>query len=102
MKTINLNDLNVVNREYNLDTGFFWVEFENGKSLQCCLVQARRGDDLAEYGPLYLGQVELDNNGFDDGLSYDNNVWAKDEDGEMNHVNDFLIEQARMCGLEII
>lgn len=102
MNNINLNDLNVVNRDYDLDSGFFWVEFENGKSLQCCLVQARRGDDLAEYGALYLGQVELDNNGFDDGLSYDNNAWAKDEDGEMGHINGFLIEQARMCGLEIV
>lgn len=102
MNNINLNDLNVVNRNYNLDTGFFWVEFENGKSLQCCLVQARRGDDLVEYGPLYLGQVDINDNGFDYGLNGDNNQWAVSEDGEAEHIEDFLIEQARMCGLEIV
>lgn len=61
----NLNDLNVVNAEANLKYGFFWVEFENGKSLQCCLKAAHQDEqDLFENGPIYLEMVELDNNGY--------------------------------------
>lgn len=92
----NLNELVVVNAEANVEHGFFFVEFENGKSLQCCLVAARNPDDG------YLEQVHIWNNGFDDGLCYDCNAWAKDEDGEMGHINDFLVEKARENGLQIV
>lgn len=94
----NLNDLNVVNREYSLESGFFWVEFENGKSLQCCLVSLGNDGCYTEYAP----QVDINNNGFDDGLSWDNNQWAADEDGETWHIEEFLINQARQCGLQIV
>lgn len=99
----NLNELAVTNRDYDLETGFFWVEFEDGKSLQCCLKAAKQDEqDLHDNGPQYLKQIEIDNNGFDEGLSYDCNAWAKDEDGEMGHVQDLLIEQARQYGIEIV
>lgn len=100
---INLNALEVVSREYDLENGFFWVEFENGKSVQCCLKELRQGEqELYENGTVYLEQVELDNNGCNDGTCGDVNAWAADEEGEMEHVNDFLIEQAREAGLEIV
>lgn len=99
----NLNELVVVNAEANVEHGFFFVEFDNGKSLQCCLKAAKQDEqDLHDNGPQYLNQIEIDNNGFDEGLSYDANEWAQDEDGEMGHVQDLLIEQARQYGIEIV
>ena len=92
----NLNELVVVNAEANLEHGFFFVEFENGKSLQCYLVAASNLDDG------YLEQVHIWNNGFDEGLSYYCNEWAKDEDGEMGHINDYLVNKARENGLQIV
>ena len=100
MNNIKLNDLKVVNREYNLESGFFWVELENDKSLQCCLKEQQQG--LYENGPIYLEQVSIDNNGHDWGICYDVNKWARDEDGEIEHVQDFLIAQAREIGLQIV
>lgn len=94
----NLSNLTITNREFDLNTGFFWVEFENGKSLQCCLKQYGNCED----GYYYAEEVEIDNNGFDEGLSLDNNEWAFNEDGEAGHVHDFLIEQAREVGLQIV
>lgn len=107
MNNINLNELNelnVVNREYNLETGFFWVEFENGKSLQCCLVEQHQTDEerYKSGRSIYLEQVDINDNGFDYGLSWDNNQWAVGEDGEAEHIEEFLIEQAKQAGLEII
>lgn len=99
----NINEMKIINRDYDLDSGFFWVEFENGKSLQCCLKLAKQDEqDLYDIGSQYLNQIEIDNNGFDEGLCYDCNEWAKDEGGEMGHVQDFLIEQAREIGIEIV
>lgn len=104
MNNINLNDLNVVNREYDLKTGFFWVEFENGKSLQCCLVEQYQDEEdrYISGKSIYLEQVYINNNGFDDGLSWDNNQWAVGEDREAEHIEEFLINQARQCGLQIV
>ena len=90
----NLNELAVTNRDYDLKLGFFWVEFENGESLQCCLKGIR--DEDGDYVG-YSAQVEIDNNGHDDGICADVNAWAKDAD-----VKDFLLEQARKAGLQIV
>lgn len=73
------------------------MEFESGKSLQCCLKQAGNEDD----GFYFENAIEIDNNGFDEGLSMDNNEWAA-IDGEWGHIQDFLIEQAREFGLQIV
>lgn len=95
--------MKIINREYDLGRGFFWVEFDNGKRLQCRLKEAKQSEqELFENGPQYLDQIEVNNNGFDEGLCYDANAWAKGDDGEMNHVNDFLIRQAREIGIEIV
>lgn len=95
----NINEMEIINRDYDLDSGFFWVEFEGGKSLQCCLKGIR--DEDGNYAG-YAEQIEIGNNGFDEGLSWDCNEWAADEDGEAKHIEDFLLEQAKIAGLEII
>ena len=47
-----LNQLTVVNREYSLESGFFWVEFEDGRSLQLCLHASFDNDGaLVKYTP---------------------------------------------------
>lgn len=89
----NLNKMNVANREYSLESGFFWVEFENGESLQCCLEVI---DDTGSY----KAEIKEDDNGFDEGLSRDCNRWASQ--CGWDHINDFLLEQARQAGLEIV
>src|SRR5690554_2415684 len=92
-KMKNLNKLAIINKDYDLETGFFWIEFSNGKSLQCCLKEQRQDEqELYENGPIFLEQIELDNNGHNEGICYDVNKWARDEDGDMEHVHDFLIE----------
>ena len=95
----NLNDLNVVNAEASLKYGFFWVEFENGKSLQCCL-EVIYDEDGQYVG--YAEQIDANDTGFDEGVCWDCNEWAAGEDGEAEHINDFLIEQARKVGLQIV
>lgn len=95
MKSI-LNTLKISNKDYDLETGFFWVEFSNDKSLQCCLKQ--HGNDDSYY---FKKEIELDNNGYSDGLSGENNAWAADGQ-EWGHINDFLIAQAREIGIAII
>ena len=95
----NLNELVIKNRETNLENGFFFVEFFDGRSLQCCLVGKRDNDDEWLY---FVEQIEVGNSGHDEGLSLDCNAWAADEDGGLDHVELFLIEQARMIGVEIV
>lgn len=89
-----LNEIAITKRDYDLESGFFWVEFDNGESLQCCL-KGIRDEDGNYVG--YSAQVEIDNNGYDDGICADVNEWAKDAD-----VEDFLLEQARKVGLQIV
>ena len=95
----NLNDLVIKNSEANLEHGFFFVEFSNGRSLQCCLVSKNNNCDEDYY---HVEQIEAGNSGHDEGLSYDCNKWAADEDGSIEHVELFLIEQARKIGIEIV
>ena len=95
MNNINLNELKVIDREYNLESGFFWVEFEDGGSLQCCL--KAKHDGLG-----YEAQIDTNNTGFDQGLSWNNNKWASHDDSECEHIDDFLLEQAQKVGLQLI
>lgn len=66
--------MKITNTDYDLDAGFFWVEFENEKSIQCCLDHAK--DDF-----IHIKRV-IDNGGYDDGLSGDCNEWFFDEFGK--------------------
>jgi len=94
----NLNDLKITNTESNIDNGFFFVEFENGKSLQCCL---KSYQDDADSEPYYVDQIEVCNSGYTEGLCGDCNEWAA-IDGEWSHIEEFLIDQARLVGIEIV
>lgn len=94
----NLNDLTVTNAEYDLDNGFFFIELSNGKSLQCCL-KSYQEDEFSV--PCFHAQIELDNNGYNNGLCADCNEWAV-FDGEWSHINDLLIDEARKIGIEIV
>ena len=96
----NLQNLEIKNVEFDLENGFFWVEFENGKVLQCCLKE--QNQDENKNGLVFMEAIEVCNNGYNDGICWDANEWAADEDGDVEHINDFLIEQAREIGLEIV
>lgn len=91
----NLNELKVINVESDLEYGFFWVEFEGSKSLQCCLVAAHHPEDG------YLEQVHIWNNGYNDGICHDVNEWAV-IDGDWDHINDYLVNKARENGIQIV
>lgn len=93
---INLNELVVSNVDASLEAGFFFVEFEDGRSLQCCL--DAKGD---EWDHWYVNQIEVGNNGFSEASCADCNEWAV-VDGEWDHIELFLIEQARAVGVEIV
>lgn len=93
---INLSELKINNVEANLETGFFFVEFEDGRSLQCCL--DAKGD---EWDHWFISQIEVGNNGFNEASSADCNEWAV-VDGGWDHIELFLIEQARANGVDIV
>ncbi len=97
MKTI--SEMKIISRDYDLDSGFFWVGFEGGKSLQCCLKGIRNED--GQYAG-YAEQIEIGNSGFDEGSSWDCNEWAAGAYGEAGHIEEFLIDQARKIGLQIV
>ncbi|WP_087546738.1 hypothetical protein [Acinetobacter sp. WCHA39] len=91
----NLNELKIVNTDFDLDTGFFWIEFENGKSLQCCLKLRK---DLKGYKK----EIVKNDNGSCEGLSGDNNDWALDEENpDWANINDLLHREARKLGIKI-
>ncbi len=93
----NLNELAIKNRETDLENGFFFVEFFDGRSLQYCLVSKLDDEEL-----YFVEQIEVGNSGHNEGASLDCNAWAADEDGSLEHVELFLIDQARKIGVEIV
>ena len=94
-----MKNLEIINRDFDLENGFFWVEFEGGNVLQCCLKGIYDENGLFQG---FLEQVSAVDNGYSDGLCWDANEWAVSEDGEHGHIQDFLVEQAREIGLEIV
>lgn len=99
----NINEMAIKNVEADIEHGFFFVEFENGKSLQCCLkAQRQTEEELFHNGVIFLNQIEVGNSGFNEGLCADCNEWAVGEDDEWEHIEEFLIEQARSNGVEIV
>lgn len=102
MAMINLNELKVTNTECNLERGFFWVEFENGKTLQLCLVEKKQTEfEHFMNGTIYEPKISASDNGYNRGLCADCNSWAVDDD-EWGHIEEFLLEKAREAGLEIV
>lgn len=102
MTMTNLNELKVTNTEYSLESGFFWVEFENGKTLQLCLVETEQTEEEHfKNGSIYQPKISASDNGFNWGVCADCNSWAVDDD-EWGHIEEFLLEKAREAGLEIV
>lgn len=98
-----LNNLKVVNVEADLGRGFFWVEFDNGRSLQCCLKEQMQSNlHFFIKGPEYLNAIDSRDCGFDQGQCADVNKWAVGEDGEWGHILDFLLANAARYGVDIL
>lgn len=92
----NLNDLKVINSDYDLDVGFFWITFENSKSLQCCL-QYRKDEKR------YKKSIKADDSGLDVGLSGENNLWALTEYNADNYqIKKLLYKHARKSNIKIV
>lgn len=91
----NLTELKIVKTDYDLYSGFFWIEFENEKSLQCCLSQRK---DLKGYKK----EIDSNDNGSHWGISGDNNEWALGETQDFGEINNILYREARKLGIKII
>lgn len=90
-----LNQLTIKERIVNEDFGFFSVVFVGGSELQCCLIENK-------YGKGYLKAIRDDYNGHDWGICGDVNEWAMREDGQADHILDFLLAQAKIAKVEIV
>lgn len=90
-----MRNLTIVNTEFNTEHGFFWVEFNNGKSIQCCLVARKDGNGCTK-------QIDRNDCGSNEGLSFDNNEWALNEDNDFAEINDLMFKEAKKLGIKII
>jgi len=90
-----MKNLTVENVGFDLEVGFFWVEFNNGKSIQCCLVARRDGNG-------YIKQIDRSDCGSDEGVSYDVNNWALGDDVGFNDIEELLFKEARKVGIRIV
>lgn len=86
-----MKNLIITNTEFNTEYGFFFVEFSNGKSIQCCLIEKPRLD--GEFSG-YEEKISHDDNGFDEGVCLDCNSWAIELYGK-DAVNSYLVEVSR-------
>lgn len=90
----NLNELKITNREFDLDSGFFWVEFEGGKSLQCCVHESSKPEKVV---------INESDCGHDWGICKDVNQWAVEEGlADWWDVNQSLMSEAEKIGISII
>jgi hypothetical protein len=93
-----MDNLKIIQSVSLQEYGFFFVEFDNGLSVQCCLKANKRiGGEFCGYA----NQIEGDNSGFNEGISFDCNAWAIIKYGE-DAVLDFLVDAARKKGIEIV
>lgn len=93
---LGLGNLKVTCREFDLDSGFFWVGFEGERYLLCCL--ERRGN--LNDGFFFIPAVKANDCGYDEGICRDNNYWAFED--QTDYVREFIVKQAELAGLEII
>ena len=92
---MNLNELNIKNIEFDLQNGFFWVEFEGtDRSLQCCLMERKDGKGFRK-------AIDSIDCAYDWGINGDVNKWAADAEGELGDVHKYLMKQARKIGLKV-
>ena len=89
-----LSNLNITNVEYDLDNGFFWIEFDNEKSIQCCLMKRKDGDGFKK-------AINFDDPGVAWGICADVNAWAA-PNGDYEFVYTTIKHEARKAGVRII
>ncbi|MGL6121469.1 MAG: hypothetical protein ACRC1W_00225 [Shewanella sp.] len=92
---MNLNSLKVVNSGAVVEDGYYFVEFEDGKILQCCLVASFDNSH-------FLNEVDCTNSGFTSGPCAECNEWAVGADGDWLHIDQFLIDKATADGVLIV
>ena len=88
-----MKNLTVVNADFDQEIGFFWVEFNNGKSIQCCLIARKDGNGFTK-------KIDRNDNGSSWGVCGDTNEWAAIE-GDYTEVNEMLHREARKLGIKI-
>jgi hypothetical protein len=86
--------LNPENCEYDLEQGFFWVEYGSSRVLQCCL--SARKDESG-----YVKAITRNDSGFDWGLCADANGELVELFGS-DACFDLLLSFARREGIKII
>lgn len=89
-----MKNLNITNVEYDLDNGFFWIEFDNKKSIQCCLMERRDGNGFKK-------SINFDDPGIVWGINADVNAWAAPDD-DYEFVYTTIKREARKAGVRII
>ena len=95
-------DLGVKNTEVQTDTGFFIINFKDGKSLACCLVLDKELTEIAQE-PCYFNQIDGDDCGYLEGMCGDTNEWALDDYGiDTAVLLSFIIHQAIKSDVEVI
>lgn len=94
---MNLNKLTIAHTGYSIVDGFFWIKFDNGKTLQCCLAKSKKSG--------FKRAVFKNGNGYNTGICADINAWAmdgKNQEEVSENLLQFLIKNARKSGLRII
>lgn len=102
---LNIDDVSVVvldelenfqffnSENINQEHGFFHIEFNNEKSLQCCLVQSKKIVNR------YNKQIDSHDTGVREGLSSDCNEWFGDD---IEIIENVILTAAKKYGVKII
>ena len=93
--SMKMENLSVKNAEYDLEAGFFWVVFENGKSIQCCLTERADGNGFKKVINFADPAIEW-------GINADVNAWAVTADDNYEFIYAVLKREARKAGVRII
>lgn len=83
--------MNIIDSDYNIINGFFWVEFQDGKSLQVCLE-----NDLGRY----LKTINLSDCGIDTGMCLDCNDWFFERNKGLVHYDQKIAEAKSIIAKE--
>jgi hypothetical protein len=94
--------MNIKESSKDTEYGFFFIVYEDGRSLQCCLKERNQDEDeRGVNGPIFLNQIDSDDSGFDDGLSYDCNEWVIKEVGHEATLK-IILDAAKKAGIEVV
>ena len=89
-----MKNLNITDVTCSLICGYFWVEFDNGRSIQCCLMKRKDGDGFEK-------AINFDDPGIAWGICADVNAWAAPDD-DYEFVYTTIKREARKAGVRII